>query len=278
MQRRSGSARIDRSGGVPCIALAATAGSGAVRSQPQDQLQAGLMRMRPVLVRQLMLGPRGIAAALAVIVVTLGATRSAHAALQIEITSGVRDPVPIAIVPFARAVPADGGLDVAEVVQHDLEGSGRFRGLARERMPAAPTHAEEVAAANWKSAGSDYVVVGRLSALANGSVAVDFELVNTLTGARLATQRFVGAPSALRNAAHRVSNVVYQKILGVRGAFATRIAYVAVDGTPPALTYQLIVADADGANQPLILGSRFPLMSPSWSPDGQWLPRVCFAI
>jgi TolB protein len=220
--------------------------------------------------------PRGRTPALALLVLSLSCAAVTRAELQIEITSGVRDPVPIAIVPFARAVPADGGLDVAEVVQHDLEGSGRFRGLARERMPAAPTHAEEVAAANWKSAGSDYVVVGRLSALANGSVAVDFELVNTLTGARLATQRFVGAPSALRNAAHRVSDVVYQKILGVRGAFATRIAYVAVDGTPPAQRYQLIVADADGANQHLILESRFPLMSPSWSPDGLWLAYVSF--
>ena len=54
--------------------------------------------------------------------------------------------MPIAIVPFARAVPADGGLDVAGVVQHDLEGSGRFSALPRERMPTTPTRAEEVAA------------------------------------------------------------------------------------------------------------------------------------
>jgi TolB protein len=211
----------------------------------------------------------------ALLVLTLG-WRSASAALSIEITSGVRDPIPIAIVPFARAVPADGGLDVAEVVQHDLEGSGRFRALTREHMPATPTHAEEVTPANWKSAGSDYVVVGRVSVADSGQLAVDFDLVNTLTGTKLVTQRFVGAPSALRNAAHRVSDAVYQKILGVRGAFATRIAYVAVDGTPPAQHYQLIIADADGANQHLVLESRFPLMSPSWSPDGQYLAYVSF--
>jgi len=223
-----------------------------------------------------MLGPLGIAAAPALILVGLCATHNARAALQIEITSGVRDPVPIAIVPFARAVPADGGLDVAEVVQHDLEGSGRFRALPRERMPATPTRADEIAAALWKGTGSDYVVVGRVTPVENGQLAIDFDLVNSLTGARLAAQRFVGAPSALRNAAHRVSDVIYQKILGVRGAFATRIAYVAVDGSPPAQRHQLIVADADGVNQHLVLESRFPLMSPSWSPDGQWLAYVSF--
>jgi TolB protein len=199
-----------------------------------------------------------------------------HAQLKIEITSGVRDPVPIAIVPFGRATSSDGGLDVAQIVQHDLEGSGRFRGLSRQRMPATPTRADEVAAADWKNVGADYVVVGRVTQLDNGQVAVDFDLLNSLTNQRLANQRFVGQPSALRNAAHRVSDVVYEKILGVRGAFATRIAYVAVDGEPPAQSYQLVVADADGENQRLILQSRFPLMSPSWSPDGQWLTYVSF--
>ena len=222
------------------------------------------MRMRPAI------------ALLATLALALGDPRRAGAALEIEVTSGVRDPVPIAIVPFAPSPPADGGLDVAAVVQHDLEGSGRFRALPRQRMPAKPTRADEIAAASWKGAGSDYVVVGRVSAPASGELAVDFDLVNTLTGARLATQRFVGAPSALRNAAHRVSDVVYQKILGVRGAFATRIAYVAADGAPPEQHYQLIVADADGANQHLVLESRFPLMSPAWSPDGQYLAYVSF--
>jgi len=68
--------------------------------------------MRPIPASQLLSGRRGPAGALALLVVGLCATHDARAALQIEITSGVRDPVPIAIVPFARAVAADGGLDV----------------------------------------------------------------------------------------------------------------------------------------------------------------------
>jgi TolB protein len=211
----------------------------------------------------------------AFLAIGLLALKPAHAELQIEVTSGVRDPVPIAIVPFAH-VPADGGFDVAAVVEHDLSGSGRFRALARDRQPGTPTRAEDVAASTWKGVGSDYVVVGRVSALDGGNVAVDFDLVSALTGSKVATQRFTGTPAALRNAAHKVSDAVYQKILGVRGAFATRIAYIAVDGVPPSQTYQLIVADADGANPHLILESRFPLMSPSWSPDGQWLAYVSF--
>jgi TolB protein len=209
--------------------------------------------------------------------VAMAAALPVHAQLKIEVTSGVTDPVPIAVVQFARAVPAGGGLDVAGVIQHDLAGSGRFRTLTGQRLPnATPTRADDVVAADWKGAGADYVVVGRVTAVDSGQLAVDFDLVNSLTGQRVVTQRFVGAANALRNAAHRVSDLVFEKILGIKGAFATRIAYVAVDGQPPAQTYQLVIADADGENQRLILQSRFPLMSPAWSPDGQWISYVSF--
>src|SRR5579862_852254 len=95
---------------------------------------------------------------MALVAAALCIAGTARAELKIEITSGVRDPVPIAVVPFAQAPGADGGLDVAGVIQHDLEGSGRFKGLARERMPATPTQADQVVVAKRKGAGSDYVV------------------------------------------------------------------------------------------------------------------------
>jgi TolB protein len=203
----------------------------------------------------------------------LGAALPAQADLKIEITSGVTDPIPIAVVPFGEAGEA---VDVAQVIHNDLQGSGRFRLLAQSRMPATPTAGADVVAADWKNSGSDYVVVGRVSALDGGRRGVDFELINTLTGQKLAAQRFTGPVSALRNAAHKVSDVIYEKTIGVRGAFATRIAYVQLTGDSPAQKYQLIVADADGENQHLVLESNRPLMSPVWSPDGQWLAYVSF--
>jgi TolB protein len=204
------------------------------------------------------------------------AARPARAELSIDITQGVADPVPIAIVPFQKAQPADGGFDLAAVVQRDLESSGRFRGMAREKMKSEPVQASAVQTGEWKAAGNDYIAVGRVSAAANGQLTVECDLVNLLSGQRLGGQRVTATQGSLRNAAHQIADFIYEKIVGTRGAFATRIAYVAVNGKAPAEHYQLIVADSDGENPRVALESKLPIMSPAWSPDGKWLAYVSF--
>ena len=212
----------------------------------------------------------------AMLVATLALAAPAFSQLRITITEGVTDPIEIAVVPFGRAVPADGGLDVAQVIQRDLESTGRFKGMDRKDMVFTPTTAAEVDAAGWKQQHVDYVAVGHVSALADGQVRIDAELVNALTGQRVFGPNVTTQASNLRNAAHRIADALYEKIIGVKGAFATRIAYVSVDGKPPTQRYELFVADSDGANRVRILASPLPIMSPAWSPDGEWLAYVSF--
>jgi TolB protein len=213
--------------------------------------------------------------ALLALVPLLACMAPAHADLKVLITKGVTDPVPIAVVPFSH-VAGDGGFDLASVVQHDLESSGRFRPMARADMRALPSSAAQVQAADWRASGEDYVVVGRVTAASASELDVECDLVNTATGQFLGTQRFVADSASLRDAAHRVSDFVYQKILGVRGAFATRIAYITVQGEASSAHYQLVIADADGENQRVVLSSAQPIMSPAWSADGTWISYVSF--
>ncbi|MEO8062110.1 MAG: Tol-Pal system beta propeller repeat protein TolB [Pseudomonadota bacterium] len=210
------------------------------------------------------------------VLAALGVASPAFAQLKLTITQGVTDPIPIAVVPFARAVPADGGIDVAAIVQRDLESSGRFKGMPRADMLSTPTASADIDVAGFKQQRNDYVAVGRLAAAGNGDIAIDVELVNVLTGQRVLGQKWTVKASNLRNGAHRVADAIYEKVTGVRGAFATRIAYVSVDGKPPTQRYQLIVADADGEAPRMILQSDRPIMSPSWSADGDWLAYVSF--
>jgi TolB protein len=201
---------------------------------------------------------------------------SVRAQLVIEITRGQEDAVPIAIVPFGWESTGAAPFDIAEVVAADLQRSGRFAPLDRKDMIDRPTRGDQIRFQDWRYLKSDFIAVGRLIPDGPDRYATEFELYNVLTGQRLAGQRLTASASSLRAMAHRVSDIIFEQLTGIRGAFSTRIAFISVEGTPPQQRYKLIVADADGENQQVITSSSDPLMSPAWSPDGQSLAYVSF--
>jgi TolB protein len=219
---------------------------------------------------------RTSAGVLAVAVACIAWHAPARADLTIEITEGVSDPIPIAVVPFGWAGIGNAPFDVAQLVERDLRSSGRFTPMARTDMVELPTRSEDVEVDDWRLLRNDFVVVGQLQPGAEGRYTIQFELVNALNGQKLLNYRQPATTATLRAASHRVADVVFEKLTGIRGAFATRIAYVAVEGQPPSRRFQLIVADADGENPRIAAESGEPLMSPAWSPDGQTLAYVSF--
>lgn len=213
----------------------------------------------------------------AVAVLALVQFGPARAALTVEITEGVSDPIPIAIVPFGWAGVDQAPADVAEVVAGDLQRSGRFRPMPRADMVDLPTKANDVIADDWRMLRNDFVVVGELQPQqAQGQYMIRYALVNVLNGQRLLEYQQPATTATLRAASHRVSDKIFEKLTGIPGAFSTRIAYVSVTGQPPNARYQLIVADADGFNPRVVAQSSEPIMSPAWSPDGQNLAYVSF--
>jgi TolB protein len=197
---------------------------------------------------------------------------SAHAQLVVQITQGNTTPIPIGVVPFAgEGLP----VDVAAVVAADLARSGRLAPLDRDGLPQRPTQASMIDFAQWRLVKADYVAIGRVRRDGSGYV-VEAELHNAITGERLLGIALNASEHGLRLAAHRVADQMYEKILGVPGSFATRIAYVAVEGSPAVRRWKLIVADSDGEGGVPIVESNQPLMSPVWSPDGTKLAYVSF--
>jgi TolB protein len=209
-------------------------------------------------------------------VMALAVALPAQAQLTVQITQGVDDPIPVAIVPFGWESTGAAPHDIAATVVADLERSGRFRALPRGTMIDFPQTAAQVDAADWRLLKVDYVVVGRLLPREGGRFDVQYELVNVLTGQRLLGQSLPADGTALKRAAHRVADAVFERILGLKGAFATRIAYIEVEGRAPSRRFRLMVADADGANPRVVVQSSQPLMSPAWSPDGGSLAYVSF--
>ena len=194
----------------------------------------------------------------------------------VEVTRGQDDAIPIAIVPFTAAEAAADTFDVARLVSDDLARSGRFKSMDRKDMIEEPHTGAKISFDDWRRLGNDYILVGQVQPQGSDRYNISFELYNVLNRQRLLGYQISANSSGMRLASHQIADMVFDKILGIRGAFATRIAYISVQGSVPNRSYRLIVADADGENPRTVMQSNEPLMSPSWSPDGQNLAYVSF--
>ncbi len=192
----------------------------------------------------------------------------ARAQLTIEIVGGGATTIPIAIVAFAgeAAYP----LSTTAVIGADLARSGLFKLVDAGGVVPRPSRAEEVRYGDWSSRGADAVVVGSMTPQPDGRVQVRFSLLDTVKQGELAEFTFVVAQAQLRATAHRIADVIYEKLTGDVGVFSTRIAYIAKQGP----RYELLVAEADGFNPQSIVSSNEPLLSPVWSPDGTRIAYV----
>jgi TolB protein len=198
--------------------------------------------------------------------------------LTIEITEGAEGAIPIALVPFVwegQGTPPPE--DVAAVIGADLGRSGRFRTLPEGDMLSRPRSAAEVDFRDWRALGQDALVLGSVAPSGPGAYVVRFQLFDVLRGEQLAGFNVPATEAGLRRTAHQIADIIFEKLTGIPGAFATRIAYVTDErGAEGATRLALKVADADGHNPQTIVSSSEPLMSPAWSPDARRIAYVSF--
>src|SRR3954452_20192667 len=193
----------------------------------------------------------------------------ALAQFRVEVTGVGLTQLPIAVVPFRGEAGAP--QKIAAIVQADLERSGQFRAID----PAGAPELDETSRPDltpWRQKTADALAVGSASRLADGRYDVRFRLWDVVRGQELAGGGFQVVAADLRLAAHRIADLIYEKLTGEKGVFSTRIAYVTKAGP----RYNLWVADADGENAQSALASPEPVISPAWSANGTQLAYVSF--
>ena len=178
--------------------------------------------------------------------------------------------ISIAVAPFRD----ESGMrqSLTPVIAADLARSGLFNVV--DSAGAKPQYeSDQVDYAHWRSRNATAVVIGSVTSTADGRYEVRFRLMDATQQTQLAGFSYVAGAGQLRLTAHRIADVIYEKLTGEKGAFATRIAYVV---RLPGKRFQLNVADSDGHSPHNILSSNEPIISPKWSPEGTRLAYVSF--
>lgn len=201
-----------------------------------------------------------------------------YAEVHIEITQGTDTARPISVVPFKWEGSGTLPEDISAIITADLRNSGKFNPIPVTDMPQQPTNAAGITITAWTALGINFVIVGRVQQSSNNSYIISYQLVDTSSnsGAILVQNQYNIAKVQLRYAAHTASNEIFHYLTSIKGVFHTRIAYIVNNSIGNKHQYELRIADYDGFNQMLVHRSPQPLMSPSWSPDGDKLAYVTF--
>ncbi|MEZ5829492.1 MAG: Tol-Pal system beta propeller repeat protein TolB, partial [Hyphomicrobiales bacterium] len=231
--------------------------------------------MRPLSISRA--GP-GLAFVVATLLGALAAPLPANAVVELDITQGTIQPLPIAIQNFAGdgSIDANVAQEISDVVTNDLRSSGLFlpidpaafieRGVDTDSVPSFE---------DWRVINAQALVVGRIGS-DDGRLKAEFRLWDVLSGQQLAGEQFFTRPKDARRVGHLIADAIYERITGETGYFDTRIVFVDESGPKDQRVKRLAIMDQDGHNVRLLTTGQNLVLTPRFSPSTQEITYMSY--
>ena len=194
--------------------------------------------------------------------------------LVLEITKGSDNPYSVALINFKGSKSAI--YKVTSIVKNDLDRTGEFIILQNNQLLSIPSSEEELNYSDFQLLGVDFIVMGSVLEEDRSNIEATYKVFSVKKESQIRTSTVYGVPNKLRQLSHYISDGIYEEIPGLDGVASTRLLYVTEEPLKDRSLFKLIVADADGSNEQIILRSNEPIISPSWSPDSKQVAYVSF--
>ncbi|MCC3862187.1 Tol-Pal system beta propeller repeat protein TolB [Pseudemcibacter aquimaris] len=211
-------------------------------------------------------------------------TLSSHAVIEIDITQGNVQPMPIALANLvgsdqdltSHGTGRELGQQIIQVITSDLERSGLFAPIDQRAFINSGSASTAPQFANWRAIGAQALVTGNVALREDGQVSIEFMLWDVFDGRMMEGKRLTASPRAWRKVAHQISDLIYERLTGEKGYFDTRIVYIAEHGPYLDRIRRLAIMDQDGHNHQFMTDGSYMILSPRFSPTEQVITYLSF--
>jgi len=209
------------------------------------------------------------------------------ALIEVDITRGNLDPLPIAVSPLYVEPGSDEvkqgketirniGEEISKVIEVNFRRSGLFNPLKKDSFVQKPDIAHvKPRFEDWRLIKAQALVTGKVT-VSDNKLRAEFRLWDVVAAKEMIALAFSTTPENWRRVAHIISDKIYQRLTGEQGYFDTRIIYVAESGPKTQRYKKLAIMDQDGANvKYLTLGNEL-VLTPRFSPKNQLVTYLSY--
>ncbi len=224
---------------------------------------------------------------LTIIFLSIFFSSNLHALIEVDITRGNLNPLPIAVSPIhsdnettsllKKEIGIDDiGYEISNIIENNLKATGLFNPLEKKAFLQKPDVAHlKPRFEDWSLIKAQALITGKVE-FNDEKVRVEFRLWDVLAAREMLALAFTTVPSNWRRIGHIISDKIYERLTGESGYFDTRIIYVSEKGPKTKRVKKLAIMDQDGFNTKyLTLGNEL-VLTPRFNPTNQMVTYLSY--
>ena len=211
--------------------------------------------------------------------------KNVFALIEVDITRGNLDPLPIAVSPLHVDVKSENiegikvknlGEKISEVIEKNFKSTGLFNPLKKDAFVQKPDIAHlKPRFEDWRLIKAQALVTGKVL-VKGGKLKAEFRLWDLTAAQEMTALAFTTTPSNWRRVAHIISDKIYERLTGEEGYFDTRIIYVAEEGPKTKRIKKLAIMDQDGFNNKFLTLGNELVLTPRFNPTSQMVTYLSY--